>query len=299
MIPSAITSAIPDSSPSRLRTASVRATNPLRRMTSGSGLAAAPGTPKGVVSATRSGRPARSSTRTPEWGSSRGGRDPITTPRARAPSAVAEIETTSVTLQADAAFDPESATVEALARALELHDYQRGEFGETAGHATRVTRLALVLAERTAPELLHDPQLAFGFRLHDIGMIGVRSSTLLKLAPSPPPRSTRSASTRGSASASSPRPVAERPRAGGDRVPSRALGRQRLSARPARARHPGRGEDLRARGRVRLDDARPALPQGAHDRGGAGGDPRELGPRLRPRAGASLPGAREGLGEGL
>jgi len=99
---------------------------------------------------------------------------------------VAEIQTTSATLQADAAPDHVSATVEALARALELHDYQRSEFGETAGHASRVTRLALLLAERTTPELLHDPQLAFGFRLHDIGMIGVRSSTLLKLGPLDP-----------------------------------------------------------------------------------------------------------------
>lgn len=99
---------------------------------------------------------------------------------------MAEIQTTSATLQADAAPDHVSATVEALARALELHDYQRSEFGETAGHASRVTRLALLLAERTTPELLHDPQLAFGFRLHDIGMIGVRSSTLLKLGPLDP-----------------------------------------------------------------------------------------------------------------
>ncbi|MDQ3163387.1 MAG: HD domain-containing protein [Actinomycetota bacterium] len=70
-------------------------------------------------------------------------------------------------------------TVEALARALELHDYQRGEFGETAAHRDRVTRLAVALAERVAPELLLDPQLVFGFRLHDIGMIGISSSTLI------------------------------------------------------------------------------------------------------------------------
>ncbi len=73
-----------------------------------------------------------------------------------------------------------AATVEALARALELHDYRRGEFGETAAHTSRVTRLALALAERVAPELVLDPQLGYGFRLHDIGMIGVTSWTLLK-----------------------------------------------------------------------------------------------------------------------
>src|SRR3954447_22316884 len=69
-----------------------------------------------------------------------------------------------------------AASVEALARALELHDYGRGRFGETAAHTTRVTQLALALAEAIAPELILDPQLAHGFRLHDIGMIGVQSS---------------------------------------------------------------------------------------------------------------------------
>ena len=73
-----------------------------------------------------------------------------------------------------------AATVEALARALELHDYRRGRFGETAAHTARVTQLGLLLCEHVAPELLLDPQLAYGFRLHDIGMIGVSNSTLLK-----------------------------------------------------------------------------------------------------------------------
>ncbi len=78
------------------------------------------------------------------------------------------------------------ATVEALARALELHDYRRGRFGETAAHAARVTQLALMLTEHVAPELALDPQLAYGFRLHDIGMIGVSNATLLKPGPLTP-----------------------------------------------------------------------------------------------------------------
>ena len=73
-----------------------------------------------------------------------------------------------------------AATVEALARALELHDYRRGRFGETSSHTARVTQLALRLAEVVAPELALEPQLAYGFRLHDIGMIGVSNVTLLK-----------------------------------------------------------------------------------------------------------------------
>ncbi|HET7138341.1 MAG TPA: HD domain-containing phosphohydrolase [Gaiellaceae bacterium] len=78
------------------------------------------------------------------------------------------------------AAEATAATVEALARALELHDYRRGRFGETSAHTARVTQLALHLAERVAPELALDAQLAYGFRLHDIGMIGVSNATLLK-----------------------------------------------------------------------------------------------------------------------
>jgi len=77
-------------------------------------------------------------------------------------------------------------TVEALARALELHDYRRGSFGETAVHTGRVTRLALALTQIVAPQLVNDPQLAHGFRLHDIGMIGVASSILVKQGPLAP-----------------------------------------------------------------------------------------------------------------
>ncbi|MBA3843774.1 MAG: HD domain-containing protein [Actinobacteria bacterium] len=78
------------------------------------------------------------------------------------------------------ALDAAHATVEALARALELHDYRRGRFGESASHTARVTRLSLTLTENVAPEIALEPQLAHGFRLHDIGMIGVSNSTLLK-----------------------------------------------------------------------------------------------------------------------
>jgi putative two-component system response regulator len=72
------------------------------------------------------------------------------------------------------------AIVESLARALELHDSYRGRFGETASHTLAVAELAVELAQRVAPELAGDPQLAHGSRLHDIGMIGVAPATLLK-----------------------------------------------------------------------------------------------------------------------
>ena len=44
-----------------------------------------------------------------------------------------------------------AASVEALARALELHDYGRGRFGETAAHTTRVTQLARRWPRRARP----------------------------------------------------------------------------------------------------------------------------------------------------
>jgi len=96
---------------------------------------------------------------------------------------VAEIDTTTVY---DLQLDGPAATVEALARALELHDYRRGVYGETAAHTSRVTQMGLLLAELVAPELCLESQLAYGFRLHDIGMIGVSNATLVKPGPLSP-----------------------------------------------------------------------------------------------------------------
>ena len=77
----------------------------------------------------------------------------------------------------------ERPAVAALLRALELHDYRRGPFGETIEHCGRVAALAAGLAERAAPELLDDPSLLAGFLLHDIGMIGVSTELLTKAGP--------------------------------------------------------------------------------------------------------------------
>jgi response regulator RpfG family c-di-GMP phosphodiesterase len=65
-------------------------------------------------------------------------------------------------------------TVRALAAALELRDDQ------TRAHAGRVTELALRLVQRVAPELANDPELEYGFLLHDIGKLGVPDAILLK-----------------------------------------------------------------------------------------------------------------------
>ena len=65
-------------------------------------------------------------------------------------------------------------TVRALAAALELRD------DATGGHAQRVTTLALALTRRVDPELAAEPQLEYGFLLHDIGKIGIPDAILLK-----------------------------------------------------------------------------------------------------------------------
>jgi HD-GYP domain-containing protein (c-di-GMP phosphodiesterase class II) len=77
-------------------------------------------------------------------------------------------------------LDAASVTVRALSRALELRDYRRGEFAETRDHCERVTRIAMRLTEAVAPQLVDDPQLEYGFRLHDIGMLAISDTILLK-----------------------------------------------------------------------------------------------------------------------
>jgi ribonuclease P protein subunit RPR2 len=71
-------------------------------------------------------------------------------------------------------------TVRALAAALELRD------DETGGHADRVTGLALELTRRIDSELAAEPQLEYGFLLHDIGKIGIPDAILRKPGPLDP-----------------------------------------------------------------------------------------------------------------
>jgi HD-GYP domain-containing protein (c-di-GMP phosphodiesterase class II) len=65
-------------------------------------------------------------------------------------------------------------TVRALAAALELRD------DETADHAERVAELAMRLTNEVAPELVNEPQLEYGFLLHDLGKIGIPDAILRK-----------------------------------------------------------------------------------------------------------------------
>ncbi len=204
------------------------------------------------------------------------------------PETCAKTDTPNTQEVSDAA-----ATVEALARALELHDYRRGHFGETAAHAARVTQFALMLAEQVAPQLALDPQLAYGFRLHDIGMIGVSNATLLKPGPLSPAEldEIREHPWLGE------RIVAPVPALGGLARQVIAGHHERwdgsgLSARAARHRDPARRADLRGRRRLRRDHERPALPRRHAARSGLRGDPVEGRPRLRSRRRRRLPAPR-------
>jgi HD-GYP domain-containing protein (c-di-GMP phosphodiesterase class II) len=63
-------------------------------------------------------------------------------------------------------------TVEALATAIEAKDHTTG------GHIERVRRLGLLLAEEIVPREANDPQMAYGFLLHDIGKLAVPDAIL-------------------------------------------------------------------------------------------------------------------------
>ena len=63
-------------------------------------------------------------------------------------------------------------TVEALATAIEAKDHCTG------GHIERVRRLGLLLASTIVPHEAKDPQMAYGFLLHDIGKLAVPDAIL-------------------------------------------------------------------------------------------------------------------------
>jgi ribonuclease P protein subunit RPR2 len=63
-------------------------------------------------------------------------------------------------------------TVEALATAIEAKDLTTG------GHIERVRRLGLLLAGEILPRETRDPQMAYGFLLHDIGKLAVPDAIL-------------------------------------------------------------------------------------------------------------------------
>jgi ribonuclease P protein subunit RPR2 len=68
-------------------------------------------------------------------------------------------------------------TVRALAAAVEAKD------DYTGGHIQRVHEIGLLLAKAVAPDEADNPQLAYGFLLHDIGKLAVPDAVLKKPGP--------------------------------------------------------------------------------------------------------------------
>jgi PAS domain S-box-containing protein len=68
-------------------------------------------------------------------------------------------------------------TVRALAAAVEAKD------AYTGAHIQRVHAIGLLLARQIAPGEADDPQLAYGFLLHDIGKLSVPDAVLMKPGP--------------------------------------------------------------------------------------------------------------------
>ena len=66
------------------------------------------------------------------------------------------------------------ATVRALTNAVEARDAYTGK------HAERVAAFGLELARRVDPDLARDPQVEFGFLLHDVGKVAVPDGILHK-----------------------------------------------------------------------------------------------------------------------
>jgi ribonuclease P protein subunit RPR2 len=71
-------------------------------------------------------------------------------------------------------MEARATTVRALAAAVAARDRCTGR------HIERVSELGLLLAERVVPRDLRDPQLAWGFLLHDVGKLSVPDAVLQK-----------------------------------------------------------------------------------------------------------------------
>ncbi|MTD44987.1 HD domain-containing protein [Conexibacter sp. W3-3-2] len=69
------------------------------------------------------------------------------------------------------------ATVRALANAVERRDAYTGK------HAERVAAYGLEFARAAGLKLAEDPEIEFGFLLHDVGKVGVPDAILFKPAP--------------------------------------------------------------------------------------------------------------------
>ncbi|HUR87023.1 MAG TPA: HD domain-containing phosphohydrolase [Solirubrobacteraceae bacterium] len=71
-------------------------------------------------------------------------------------------------------------TVRALASAVEARDAYTGR------HAERVAAYGLLIADATGMSLGHEPEIEFGFLLHDVGKVAVPDAILFKPGPLTP-----------------------------------------------------------------------------------------------------------------
>ena len=73
--------------------------------------------------------------------------------------------------------DSYMATVRALANAVEARDAYTGK------HAERVAAFGLAIARATGADLAGDPEIEFGFLLHDVGKVAIPDAILFKPEP--------------------------------------------------------------------------------------------------------------------
>ena len=69
------------------------------------------------------------------------------------------------------------ATMRSLAQVVEAKD------PTTRGHLDRTAHYGMVLAQRVDPDLAAQPEMVYGFFLHDIGKVGIPESILCKSGP--------------------------------------------------------------------------------------------------------------------
>ena len=129
------------------------------------------------------------------------------------------------------------ATVRALSNAVEARDAYTGK------HAERVAAYGLAIARAAGIDVADEPQMEFGFLLHDIGKVGVPDAILFKPAALSTDEFDRVAEPRRDR-LRDPAPRRLPRRGDADRPPPpRALGRHRL---PGRAQRASRSRSRRA-----------------------------------------------------
>ena len=176
-------------------------------------------------------------------------------------------------------------TVRALASAVEARDAYTGR------HAERVAAYGLAIAEIYGMRLGDEPQIEFGFLLHDVGKVAVPDAILFK--PGPLTAAERLVMQQHPVTGSEIVRDIDFLGAARDVIRSHHE-RWDGSGLPRRARrrgHPAVRAGVRGRRHARRADHAPALPRGVDDRRGARGRSTAAADALRPRRRRRVPGA--------